>query len=94
MPKGSALLRSCWESSKGLGTAPEVPPERCPRARHCSGVVGRAPEPFGTAPEVHLWNNELHNEEIAHCEKLIVNNEPHLAHYWNNELGSLCRKVQ
>ena len=34
---------------------------------------------------VHLWNNELHNEEIAHCEKLIVNNEPPLAHYWNNE---------
>ena len=29
----------------------------------------------------HLWNNELHYEEIPHCEKLIVNNEPLLAHY-------------
>ena len=26
--------------------------------------------------EAHLWNNELHYEEIPHCEKLIVNNEP------------------
>ena len=34
---------------------------------------------------VHLWNNELHYEGHAHCEKLIVNNEPLLAHYQNNE---------
>ena len=26
---------SCWESSEHLGTAPEVPPERCPRAWSC-----------------------------------------------------------
>ena len=42
----------------------------------------------------HLWNNELHYEEIPHCEKLIVNNEPLLAHYQNNELGSLYLKPQ
>jgi len=43
---------------------------------------------------LHLWNNELHYEGRSHCEKLIVNNEPLLAHYQNNELGSLYLKPQ
>ena len=34
---------------------------------------------------VHLWNNEPHNEGLAHCKKLIVDNEPIWAHYRNNE---------
>ena len=43
---------------------------------------------------VHLWNNELHYEGHAHCKKLIVYYEPLLAHYRNNELGSLYLKPQ
>ena len=54
---------------------PQISP--LPRAR----ARGVAPNRMG----VHLWNNELHHEGHAHCEKLIVNNEPPLAHYQNNE---------
>ena len=37
------------------------------------------------APPLHLSNNELNNEGMAHCKSSLFNNEGTWAHCWNNE---------
>ena len=74
--------------------APAASPRRCPPSRWGLSRQRLIPPPPARPPAAHLWNNELHYEGHAHCKKLIVYNEPLLAHYRNNELGSLYLKPQ
>ena len=40
---------------------------------------------FTFQSELHLLNNEPHNEGAAYCESSLFNNEGIGAHCWNNE---------